>query len=61
MNWNDPRLSRIIELELEVTRAVILGHKPGQNDEFEEKRKELKRLREETGIDKLVKRIQGTK
>lgn len=61
MNWNDPRLSRIIELELEVTRAVILGHKPGQNDEYEEKRRELEKLRKETGLDKQIKRIQGTK
>ena len=38
-------ISRIIELELEITRSVINGHKPAENDEFGEKRNELNLLR----------------
>jgi hypothetical protein len=38
-------ISRIIELELEITRAVIGGHKPSGNDKFEDKRQELTLLR----------------
>ena len=47
MNWQDTRISRIIELELELTRAVINGHTPSEDDQYKEKREELKRLREE--------------
>ena len=47
MNWNDSRISKIIELELRVTRAVINGHRPAENDEYENDRLELQRLRKE--------------
>lgn len=38
-------MSRIIELELEITRSVINGHKPSEDDEFNSKRQELSLLR----------------
>jgi len=47
MNWNDSRISRIIELELKVTRAIIQGHRPFENDEYENDRLEIKKLRKE--------------
>jgi len=47
MNWNDPRISKIIELELRVTRAVINGHRPAENDEYENDRLEIQKLRKE--------------
>ena len=47
IKYNDPRISRIIELELRVTRAVINGHRPSENDEYENDRVELQRLRKE--------------
>lgn len=50
MNWQDPRISRIIELELKITEAIINGHRPSQNDEYEKDREELKSLREELKI-----------
>jgi hypothetical protein len=37
--------SRIIELDLEITRSVINGHKPSEDDEFKEIRQELNLLR----------------
>lgn len=50
MNWQDPRISKIIELELKITEAIIHGHKPRRDDEYEKDREELKRLREELKI-----------
>lgn len=47
MNWEDDKISRILKLELEITRAVINGHMASEDDEYQEKRKELERLREE--------------
>lgn len=38
-------MSKIIKLELEITRSVINGHKPSESDEFSEKRTELNLLR----------------
>lgn len=38
-------ITRIIELESEITTAVIRGHKPYHGDSFDEKRKELSILR----------------
>lgn len=38
-------MSKIIEIELEITRSVINGHKPSENDEFMDKRQELNLLR----------------
>ena len=43
----DEKISRILKLELEITRAVINGHMASEDDEYQEKRKELERLREE--------------
>lgn len=48
--WNDPRISRIIKLELEITEAIYHGHHPAGNDKFESQRIEIARLREEVGI-----------
>ena len=55
-SWIDPRIGRIIELELEITDAVSKGHKAADSDKFKERREELKRLREEL---KLERRAQG--
>ena len=44
-HWKSPSLSKVIALELEIT-----GHKASHDDEYEEKREELKRLREELAI-----------
>jgi hypothetical protein len=46
----DTRTSKIIQLELRITEAVMKGHKPRDDDEFKEDREELKRLRKELGI-----------
>jgi hypothetical protein len=45
--YNDPRISRILELELKVTRAVINGHRPSENDEYQKERLEIQKLRKE--------------
>ena len=50
----DDKISRILKLELEITRAVINGHRPSEDDQYQEKRKELERLREE--VDKTFKK-----
>ena len=47
MNWEDDKISRILKLELEITRAVINGHMASEDDQYQEMRKELERLREE--------------
>lgn len=47
MNWEDDKISRILKLELEITRAVINGHIASEDDQYKEKREELERLREE--------------
>jgi hypothetical protein len=47
MKWNDPRISRILELELKVTRAIINGHRPAENDEYQKERLEIQKLRKE--------------
>jgi len=47
MKWNDPRISRILELELKVTRAIIQGHRPSENDEYQKERLEIQKLRKE--------------
>jgi len=47
IKYNDPRISRIIELELKVTRAVINGHRPSENDEYQKERLEIQKLRKE--------------
>lgn len=49
-HYNDPRISKIIQLELAITEAISKGHKAKDNDEFKEYRKELKQLREELNI-----------
>jgi hypothetical protein len=50
MNWQDPKISKVIALELEITEAVMHGHKPTDGDIYEEKRRELIRLRKELEI-----------
>ena len=55
-SWIDPRIGRIIELELEITEAVSKGYKPRDDDKFKEHREELKRLRDEL---KFERRAQG--
>ena len=45
-----PKTSKIIQLELRITEAVMKGHKPRDDDEFQEDREKLKRLRKELGI-----------
>jgi hypothetical protein len=45
-HWKSPSLSKVIALELEITEAVLKGHKASHDDIYEEKRRELKRLRE---------------
>jgi hypothetical protein len=55
-SWIDPRVRRIVELELEITDAVSKGHKATDNDKFKEHREELKKLRDEL---KFERRAQG--
>jgi hypothetical protein len=38
-------ITRIVELETEITSSIIKGHKPYHGDCFDEKRKELSILR----------------
>jgi hypothetical protein len=54
--YNDPRISRILELELRVTRAVINGHRPAENDEYEKDRLEIQKLRKEIENEKRSNR-----
>jgi hypothetical protein len=54
--YNDPRISRILELELRVTRAVINGHRPAENDEYENDRLEIKKIRKEIENEKRSNR-----
>lgn len=58
-NWDDPRISRVIKLELKITEALIKGHKAAENDEFQSDRIELKRLREELGL--VIKKVHNSK
>ncbi len=50
MNWKDSRISAIIKMELELTEAIYHGHRPKEDDQFQDIRKELKRLRDEIGL-----------
>jgi len=50
MKWDDPKISEILRLEYEVTRAVIAGHKSQGNDQFRDHRERLKILRVEANI-----------
>ncbi len=56
IKYNDPRISRIIELELKVTRAVINGHRPAENDEYKNDRLEIQKLRKEIENENRSKR-----
>ena len=49
-NYKDKRISTIIKLEIEITNALINGHKAADNDKFAKTRIKLKKLREELGI-----------
>jgi len=55
--YNHPNTSKIIELELEITSAIINGHRPSADDQYEEKRKELERLRREIELEKNKPRL----
>lgn len=44
------KLSRIVQLELEITEALSKGHKAAEDDQFKEHREELKKLREELNL-----------
>lgn len=46
----DPRISRVIQLELEITEAIFKGHRPDGADQFKSHREELKQLRKELNI-----------
>ena len=39
-------ISRIVKLQLEINEAIFNGHKASENDQFQEKRIELKILRD---------------
>jgi hypothetical protein len=52
LKYNDPKISRVIELELKITRSIINGHKPSADDEFKLDREELEQLRKELNIKK---------
>ena len=56
MNWNDPKSSRILELELKITTAIIRGHRPFENDEYENDRLEIQTLRKEIENEKRSNR-----
>ena len=51
-SWIDPRIGRIIQLELEITDALSKGHKPTDNDKYKEHREEISKLRAELKIEK---------
>ena len=51
-SWIDPRIGRIIDLELEITLALNAGHKAHDQDKFKEHREELKKLRAELKLEK---------
>jgi Mg2+ and Co2+ transporter CorA len=44
---NKKRISRIIEIEWELTEAIRVGHKSHWGDQFRDKRNEMIRLRNE--------------
>jgi hypothetical protein len=45
MKWDNPMISEIIKLEDEITRAVINGHKPHEEDQFKHSRDLLQKMR----------------
>ncbi len=47
---NQKILSRIVELEYQITKALFNGFKSHDNDIFKESREELKKLRKQIGI-----------
>jgi hypothetical protein len=47
---NQKILSRIVELEYGITKAIFDGHKCSDSDIFKENREELKKLRKQIGI-----------
>lgn len=42
-----PKISRIIQIEMEITNAIQNGHRAHWGDEFRDKRNEMIRLRKE--------------
>jgi hypothetical protein len=57
-NYNDPRISRIIKLELEITEALSKGHKASVEDQFKFHREELDRLRKQLNIKRQTSKEQ---
>jgi hypothetical protein len=53
-------ISRIIDLEYEITSAIINGHKPSVDDIFQEKRNELNTLRKNEKINIFYFTIEKT-
>jgi hypothetical protein len=47
---NEDKISYILKNELMITLAVNKGHKPSEDDQFKEIRKEIRRLRSELGF-----------
>lgn len=48
--YKDKRISTIIRLEVELTEALINGHKAADNDRFAKTRAKLRKLREQLNI-----------
>jgi len=46
-NYFDSRIGQVIKMELEITEAISKGHKAKEDDQFQQYRVELKKLREE--------------
>ena len=46
-NYYDPRIGEVIEMEFKITEAISKGHKAQEDDQFQQYRIELKKLREE--------------
>jgi len=47
---NKDKISRIVQIEWEITTAIREGHKSFYGDKFKEKREEAIRLRREIGV-----------
>jgi hypothetical protein len=45
-NYFDPRIGKVIQMELEITEAISKGHKAKEDDQFQQYRIELKKIRE---------------
>jgi hypothetical protein len=59
-NFKDKRISIILKLELELTEAILNGHKAKDNDKFAKTRSKLKKLRDELGIKEYRQRTNNS-